>query len=158
MPQDKRQSLLSTIAMFQKLSPDEEVIGLDGVKAPAREHIGLMRGYLSKSLQYPDYPPMRTKNSGIDSTPIFQNLTDPSYSMATTIGRGNYTKDQYGNTHIIDTYDFPGRNPNTSLFSKIFTAVSDRRFSMGIPEAIAAHYSKDMPVDVQITHGATGGW
>jgi len=158
MPQQRKHEIQSAITSLEQLPKDMETVGLDGVSAPAHEHVALLKGLLSRSLQYPDYPQMRVEADGIDKTPILENLTDPSYSMATTIGRGSYVTDQLGNTHIKDTYNFPGKDDKTSLLSKIANAMIDRRFSMGVPEAFAAHYSRNMPVDVQITHGASGGW
>lgn len=150
MPDDRKQSIQSEIVRLRKLPPEQMVMGTDGVMAPAQEHLALKKGFLSNSLQYPDYPPMKVPGSGIDATSMMKNITDPSYSMATTIGRANYKTDNLGNVHVVDTYDFPGKNPETSLSEKLIDAVKRRGFGLGIPEAIGAHFSKDMPVDIQL--------
>ena len=62
---------------------------------------------VSPSIQYADYG----LGHGSDLANIGKNAKQRSvagspYSLMTTVGRANYNKDNQGNTHITDTYNF----------------------------------------------------
>lgn len=62
-----------------------------------------------KNIQYEDYPNGKSSNHApFENMPqiILDSLLDKGYSLSTTIGRANYYKDNNGNTHIKDKYDF----------------------------------------------------
>ena len=152
----ERKDALTGVVNELKQYPPNKIVNYGGVDAPAHEHLTNVGGQLTKSLQYSDYPPFRKEGKGIDSTPVLENLTDPSYSMSTTIGRAHYVTEADGSVHIKDTYNFPGKDETTSLAQKLKRAWTNRdrqNLALGIPEAVAAHFSKDMPVDIQLTPG-----
>ena len=161
MPPEQQLAIHNIISELQKMHPDENAT-VNNVTAPVNEHLAVLQGKLSPSLQYSDYPKFANDNGqGIGQQSMLRNLLDPSYSAATSIGRANYAKDANGNIHVMDTYDFPGENKNTSLLSKLRGVMSNGQGwngAFGVAHAFADQYAKPMPVDVQITNGATGTW
>ena len=62
-----------------------------------------------KNIQYEDYPYGKSSNHApFGNMPqiILDSLIDKGYSLSNTIGRVNYYKDNKGNIHIKDKYDF----------------------------------------------------
>lgn len=99
----------------------------------------------SKSLQYQDYPKGNFPAS--DNHPISSSLLNKPYTVATTVGRANYTKDKQGNTHVVDTYDFGNIDPASKAeFDKLSPLYKTA-------ERLGNKYGKAMPVDINLGKG-----
>lgn len=160
---DKYRSRLKELL---KLNPNQEVETGLGYSVPAHELITEMMGKLSKSLQYSDYESQSMKKYGsVAKVPVSESFRDPGYASALTVGRGNYYSDNYGNLHINDVYDFPGAKTTQSLplnerLMRLLTRGKNNEWNptFGAIHTVGEQFSKEMPVDIQIQHGASGNY
>jgi hypothetical protein len=156
----------STLAKLLNVSPDQEVRDSQGFSVPAGELATEMKGKLSNSLQYSDYvSPSMDKYDSIAAVPVTNSFKDPGLAIALALGRANYTRDQFGNLHVKDVYDFPGAKETQSMplqnrLSRLFNRGSNYGWNptFGLLHTVGEQFSKPMNVDVQIQHGASGKW
>jgi len=111
--------------------------------APASLEAELALRSYSPTIQYKDYPvDEKYKGYSVSNAPITASFDDKGYSMSTAIGRAKYVKDENGNVHVIDTYNFPKgvKMDNYKNWSKPFAAF----------HLLGEKFSNDMPVDINL--------
>jgi hypothetical protein len=138
------QSSRDVLNRLATVSPDEQVLSKFGKGfVPSELEKEMLISNISPTLQYEDYPVYKNGSPyGVGNMPASKSFTDPSYAMATTVGRAKYYTDPQGNVHVLDTYDFPkGRNmQDYGAWSPLFKA----------GHAVGEVASNSMPVDINI--------
>jgi hypothetical protein len=126
------------------ISPSEQVMSKFGKGfVPSELEKEMLISNISPTLQYEDYPVYKNGSQyGVGNMPVSKSFTDPSYAMATTVGRAKYFTDPQGNVHVKDTYDFPrgSKMQDYGAWSMPFKA----------GHAMGEKYSKSMPVDINL--------
>lgn len=113
----------------------------EGKFIPANQEYEQIIRAITPTMQYPDYP-IKTQGYGIGNMPTSASFIDPAYAMSTAIGRAIPQVDQQGNTHVMDTYDFPRGNKMQDYgnWSLPFKAA----------HYVGENYSNKMPVDINL--------
>lgn len=126
------------------VSPNEKVFSKFGKGfVPSELEKEMLISNISPTLQYEDYPVYKNGSPyGVGNMPLSKSFTDPSYAMATTVGRAKYMTDAQGNVHVMDTYDFPrgSKMQDYGAWSMPFKA----------GHAMGEQYSNSMPVDINL--------
>ena len=126
------------------VSPDEQVMSKFGKGfVPSELEKEMLISSISPTLQYSDYSVYKNGSAnGVGNMPVSKSFTDPSYAMATTVGRAKYFTDPQGNVHVSDTYDFPkGSNmEDYGAWSMPFKAA----------HTFGEMFSQKMPVDINL--------
>jgi hypothetical protein len=126
------------------VSPNEQVLSkFNKGFVPSELEKEMLISNISPTLQYEDYPVYKNGSPyGVGNMPLSKSFTDPSYAMATTIGRAKYFTDSQGNVHVSDTYDFPkGSNmEDYGAWSMPFKAA----------HTFGEMFSQKMPVDINL--------
>lgn len=98
-----------------------------------------------RGIDYPNYPHQKTiiPTQG-DDTPVRSTLFNPSYRMATTIGKAQLNQDIQGNTHVVDNYDFGDIDPKYMAAFKALSPVYQAA------EQIGNTFGHPMPVNINL--------
>lgn len=128
------QSLDSGDQVFSQILPNNKIV-------PVGLEQELLKRQISPTLQYQDYP-TKKGTPEVAQAGLVKSITDPAYSMQTTIGRAKYVTDPQGNIHVVDTYDFPksAGMDDYGTWNKGFA----------IAHGIGEKFSNTMPVDINI--------
>lgn len=138
------QSSREVLDRLSTVSPSEQVLSkFQKGFVPSELEKEMLISNISPTLQYEDYPIYKQGSQyGVGNMPLAKSFTDPSYAMATTVGRAKYVTDPQGNVHVVDTYDFPrGKNmQDYGTWSLPFKA----------GHAVGEKFSNSMPVDINL--------